>query len=205
MAHEKIILFGGTFDPIHRGHTQVAQAAADQIGAQQVVFVPARRSPHKQLPPVASDVDRLGMIRLAIAGRLSFSASDCELRRPEPSYTLDTVRDFRSRYGPRTDLIWLVGADAVKDLPRWYRISDLMSAAIIAVMYRAGYPKPDFSVCRPDFTPEQIKKLEQNIIPVPLIDISSTDIRARLAAGQDVNELLAPEVADYIRTRRLYR
>ncbi len=202
---KKIILFGGTFDPVHRGHIQVAQSAMEQIDASKVVFIPARRSPHKQQPPVASDADRLEMIRRSIAGRPYFEVSDCELRRPEPSYTLDTVLEFRSRCGPQTDLVWLVGADAIKDLPRWYRIRDLMSAAVIAVMYRAGYPKPDFTPCRPDFTPAQIQKLEQNIVPVPLVDISSTDIRNRLARGRDADDMLPPEVADYIRSRRLYR
>jgi nicotinate-nucleotide adenylyltransferase len=177
----------------------------EQLRAQQVIFIPARRSPHKKQPPVASDTDRLEMIRLSIADCPSFEVSDCELRRPEPSYTLDTVLQFRSRFGPQPDLIWLVGADAVKDLSRWYRISDLMSAAIIAVMYRAGYPKPDFTPCKADFTPAQIQKLEQNILPVPLVDVSSTDIRARLAAGQDADDMLTPQVADYIRTRCLYR
>jgi len=202
---KKIILFGGTFDPIHRGHIQAAQSAMEYLGAERVVFIPAGRSPHKKQSPVASNTDRLEMIRLAIAGSACFEVGDCELRRPQPSYTLDTVLDFRSRFDLQTDLIWLVGADAVHDLPRWHRIDQILSAAAIAVMYRSGYLKPDFSSCRSVFTPSQIQKLEQNIVPIPLVDISSTDIRACLARGQDVGDRVPPQVADYIRDHGLYR
>ena len=205
MAGKKIILFGGTFDPIHLGHVEVCVAAMDRIGAQQVVFVPARRSPHKNCLPTASDPERIEMIRLAIQGRPRLQVSDCELKRPEPSYTLDTVQEFRRQYGSRADLIWLVGADAVKDLPRWYRIHELMEACTLAVMYRAGYPKPDFTCCKETFSARQIHKLENSVVPVPLIEISSTEIRDRISREQEVKEILAPEVYDYIQAHGLYR
>lgn len=205
MSTKKMILFGGTFDPIHCGHIRVADAARQYIGAGQVIFIPAKWSPHKKQQPAASDQDRFAMIRLAIDGRPAFSLCDCELHRTQPSYTLDTVHYFRDQYGPRTDLVWLVGADALKDLPRWFRIDDLLDVADIAVMYRAGYPKPDFEVCKSDFTPRQIQKLRQNVIPVPLVDISSTQIRTRLAKGLDVDDMLPPKVLAYIKIRNLYK
>ena len=205
MDREKIIMFGGTFDPIHCGHIQVARAAMKHIEAQQVIWIPARRSPHKQQLPLASDSDRLEMIRRVISACPSFTLSDCELNRPEPSYTLDTVLEFRRQFGPQVELVWLVGADAVRDLPRWYRISEVMDNCTLAVMYRAGYPKPDFTACKPHFTHQQIQKLEDSVIPVPLVDISSTEIRNRLSKGQNVSEMLPPEVDEYIKTRRLYR
>jgi nicotinate-nucleotide adenylyltransferase len=93
MLTRRIALFGGTFDPIHLGHTTVADAAARQIGAERVIFIPAKISPLKGFFPFASDTDRLKMIELAIAGHELFAASDCELKRPAPSYTLDTVRN----------------------------------------------------------------------------------------------------------------
>lgn len=205
MSRKKVILFGGTFDPIHLGHIQVADAAMQHIGAERVIFIPAKRSPHKKQQPTASEIDRIAMIQLAIDGRKDFSLSDCECKRPQPSYTLDTVHEFLAQYGPDTDLVWLVGADAVKDLPHWYRIDELLAAADIAVMYRAGYPKPDFKGCRSDLTPQQIEKLEKNVIPVPLVDISSTEIRIRLSRGQNVDELLPPKVLVYIKTHSLYQ
>jgi len=205
MSRKKIILFGGTFDPIHLGHIQVADAALQHVGAEQIIFIPAKRSPHKKQQPIASETDRIAMIQLAIGARKDFSLSDCECKRPQPSYTLDTVREFLAQYGPDTALIWLVGADAVKDLPHWYRIDELLAAADIAVMYRAGYPRPDFEGCRPDLTPRQIEKLEKNVVPVPLVDISSTGIRTRLSQGQNVDDMLPAEVLAYIKTHDLYQ
>ncbi len=200
---KKIILFGGTFDPVHYGHLEAAEAARRHLNAEQVIFIPARRSPHKSDPPEASEHDRLHMLRLALADWNDFQVSDCEYHRPAPSFTVDTVQEFRNRL-PSASLIWLVGADAVKDLPRWHRIDRLMALCTLAVMYRAGYPKPDFSPCKPYFTAEQIRRLQDHIVPVPLINISATEIRRRLAQGQDVSELLPASVLEYIRPRGLY-
>jgi nicotinate-nucleotide adenylyltransferase len=98
MLQRKIVLFGGTFDPIHLGHTTVATAAAEHIGAEAVVFIPAKCSPLKDRLPEASDDDRLQMIALAVADNKNFQLSGHELRKPEPSYTLETVRQFQSDY-----------------------------------------------------------------------------------------------------------
>ncbi|HOK67072.1 MAG TPA: nicotinate (nicotinamide) nucleotide adenylyltransferase [Anaerohalosphaeraceae bacterium] len=199
----KIVLFGGTFDPVHSGHLQVADAARRHLNAERVIFIPARRPPHKSEPPAASEQDRMQMLRLALNGWKDFQVSDCEYHRPEPSFTVDTVEEFRRRL-PFASLVWLVGADAVKDLPRWHQIDRLMALCTLAVMYRAGYPKPDFTPCKPYFTAEQIRRLQEHIVPVPLLDISATEIRRRLACGQDVEGLLPASVLEYIRSRGLY-
>ena len=94
----RIALFGGTFDPIHKGHMIVARSAAEYISAEEVIFIPARRSPHKHCSTVAGGKDRLAMISAAIVGKSKFCVSDCELKRAEPSYTLDTVREFKRIY-----------------------------------------------------------------------------------------------------------
>jgi len=200
----KIILFGGTFDPIHRGHIEVALAAREHLQADSLIFIPASRSPLKQQQPIASDQDRLEMIRLSIGQNDRLRLSTCELNRPQPSYTLDTVLYFREKYAQQADLFWLVGADAIEDLSRWYRINELLEICTIAVMYRAGYPKPDFEACKEEFTPEQIAQFQQNIVPVPLIEISSTDIRNRISQGRDVRDFLHPKVYDYIKAHDLY-
>lgn len=200
----RIILFGGTFDPIHLGHVRAAEAAQQYLDAERVIFIPARRSPCKPEPPSASEEDRLRMVQLAIEGHEGFEVSDCEFHRPPPSYTVETVQEFRERLGSEADLFWLLGADAVKDLPRWYQIDRLMELCRIAVMYRAGYPKPGFSLCKPYFTAEQIRSLEENVVPVPLVDISSSEIRRRLACGQDASDRVPAPAAEYIRRRRLY-
>ncbi len=198
-------MFGGTFDPIHLGHTTVAIAAVEHIGAERVVFIPAKRSPLKQSFPEASDEDRLKMIALAIAGHKRFEVSDCELTKSEPSYTLETVRQFQADCGSDTSVYWLVGADSLDDLPHWHRVVDLIDECNVSVMYRGGYEPPDFSRFEPIWGPERVGKLERNAVPTPSIDISSTEIRRRLAMGCEVADMLHPKVADYIRERRLYQ
>ena len=138
-------MFGGTFDPIHLGHTTVAAEAAEYIGAEKIVFIPAKRSPLKSHFPIASDNDRLKMMALAIGGISNFQLSDCELNRLSPSYTLETIRGFQADCGGDTLIYWLTGADSVKELPRWYGISELIDTCILSVMYRAGCKRPDFA------------------------------------------------------------
>ncbi len=197
-------MFGGTFDPIHLGHTTVAAAATEHIGAEKIIFIPAKRSPLKGSLPKANDQDRLKMITLAIAGDKIFDVSDYELKRPQPSYTLETIRQFQADYGSETIIYWLIGADSVDDLPYWYGIAELIDECNLCTMYRAGCKKPDFAKFKAVWGAERIEKLQQNIIQTPLIDISSTEIRNRLAVGRDISNMLHPAVADYIRKRGLY-
>jgi nicotinate-nucleotide adenylyltransferase len=204
MKKIKIALFGGTFDPIHIGHTGVAAAAAEQIGAQKVVFIPAKCSPLKQSLPQAGDDDRLSMIALATANDNSFEFSDYELKKPQSSYTLETVRHFKVEYGVDAQVYWLIGADTIDDLPHWYRVDDLIDECKVAAMFRAGCEAPDFAGFERFWGAERVEKLRGNVIPTPLIDISSTEIRNRLAAGVDVSDMLDPAVLGYIRQRGLY-
>jgi len=205
MTKRKIVLFGGTFDPIHLGHTAVAAVAAENIGAEKIVFIPAKRSPLKVFFPKASDQDRAAMIALAITDYMNFQLSDYELKKPHPSYTLETVRKFQADYGSETEIYWLIGADSVVDLPLWYKTAELIDECNVSVMYRAGCKLPDFTQFTAIWGSARVEKLQRNIIQTPLIDISSTKIRERLAAGLDVTEMLHPTVAEYIRKRGLYR
>jgi nicotinate-nucleotide adenylyltransferase len=193
---KKIILFGGTFDPIHNGHLAVAKSASQQIGASKVIFIPARRSPHKHLKPFATDDDRLTMLRLAIGSDNLFDASAIELNRGEPSYTIDTIRLLKQKMGEDCVFYWLLGADMLKDLMKWHKIGELMNECNICVMNRGGFDRPNFNGL-----PE---KLRQNQIQTPLIDISSTEIRKRVADEQNISELVPPEVLAYIQKRKLY-
>jgi len=205
MAERKIALFGGTFDPIHLGHTTVAADAIAQVGAEKIVFVPAKRSPLKGFLPKANDDDRLNMISLAIAGEKNFEASDYELKRPAPSYTLATIRKFQSDYGSETSIHWLIGADGVDDLVYWYKIDELIDACNLATMYRAGCEPPDFAKFEKIWGRERVEKLQRNIIQTPLVDISSTEIRNIIAKNGDISKMLHPAVADYIRKKGLYQ
>lgn len=199
-----VILFGGSFDPIHNGHLMVADFAFGHLRADRLFFIPARRSPHKSAGPTADGQARLEMIRCAISGKEGFSVSDCELHRAEPSYTYDTVRQFRDQLGYDADLFWLIGADAIKDLDKWYRIEELLGLCRVCIMYRGGLKRPDFEQLVPAFGVTRVRQLENDVLPTPLIDASSSEIRARIAAGKPVDELLPEKVADYIRKTGLY-
>lgn len=201
----KTALFGGTFDPVHIGHTVVAIDAMKQIGAEKVVFIPAKRSPLKGFLPSAGDEHRLAMIALAIADIDNFDVSDCELNEPAPSYTLDTVRQFQNDYGDDVSVCWLVGADGVADLQYWHAIEELIDACELCIMYRAGCDRPDFAKFEDIWGRERVEKLERNVIETPLVDVSSTQVREALALGGDVSGMLHPDVAEYIRRHGLYR
>lgn len=205
MENRKIALFGGTFDPIHFGHTIVAADAAEHIGAEKIIFVPAKRSPLKGFFPRAGDSDRFKMISLAIAGNNNFQVSDFELQKPEPSYTLETVRRFQADYGHETSLYWLIGADSIDELQLWYGIADLIDECNLSTMFRAGCKPPNFAKFEDIWGPERVEKLQRNVIQTSLIDISSTEIRDRIAAGDNVNNMLHPDVVDYIHKHGLYQ
>jgi nicotinate-nucleotide adenylyltransferase len=204
MEKRKIALFGGTFDPIHVGHTIVASAAADHIGAENIVFIPAKCSPLKRFYPQVSDEHRLKMTGIAIGNDKRFRLSEHEITKAAPSYTLETVRWFREQYSEETLFYWLVGADTIGDLGLWYKVIELIDECNLCAMYRSGCGEPDFSKYEDAWGRERIEKLKSNIIETPLVDISSTQIRRMLSVGEDVGDMLLPEVAEYIRQHRLY-
>lgn len=204
MHKGKITLFGGTFDPIHLGHVIVAAEACKHLAAEKVIFIPAKCSPLKGFMPKVSDTDRFTMIALAIAEQERFEVSDYELNRPAPSYTLETVRHFQQEYGYETSIHWLIGADSIDDLVYWHKIVELIDACHLTTMYRGGCEPPDFARFEGLWGRQRVEKLQRDIVQTPLIGTSSTEIRKRLAAGQQVAEMLHPAVAAYIRERALY-
>jgi nicotinate-nucleotide adenylyltransferase len=200
----KIILFGGSFNPVHIGHIAVAEFALEHLNASQVIFIPAKRSPFKTHPPQVTDQQRTEMLRLAISDRKEFSIDTCELSRPAPSYTLDTVLYFKEKFPQDTILYWLIGADMVGDLSKWYQIQQIMDNCIISVMNRGGIDRPDFEQFEKDMPAEYASAIRKNMINTPRIDISSTDVRWRIEHSEDVSALLDSRVLNYIRTNRLY-
>lgn len=200
----KLILFGGSFDPIHKGHLDVARYSFEKIGVDKLFFIPAKRSPHKKDFPSVSDEHRATMIRLAIGKTEQFEISDLELKRSAPSYTIDTVFEFKEDYGNSAEIFWLIGADAIKSLDRWHRVTDLVDACNVCVMYRSGFKRPDFTEFREHLGQNRVEKLDKFVISTPLIDISSTDIRRNIARGLDVSAFLPSAVLGYIEQHKLY-
>ena len=183
----RIGILGGSFDPIHHGHLILARAAREELGLDRVVFIPAHLSPHKTDSKPATSEDRLAMVRLAIDGEDGFAASDIELQRPAPSYTVDTLRELRAAH-PEDELLLLIGADNVAKFDTWREPQEIRRLAQIAVLDRGAHRTPhDWPVVR------------------RLVDISSTDIRARVAEGRSIRYLTPGPVCDYIATHGLYR
>lgn len=205
MKNNPIALFGGTFDPIHNGHTTVAADAANRLDVQQLVFIPAKKSPLKAQSPHVSDAIRVQLIQHAIDDIPLFTLHTCELERPAPSYTLDTINFFHSAYGPHIKLYWLIGADVVTELAHWYRIQELIERCTLVTMVRSGCSFPDFSSLRTVVSTTDVKSLEEHVLQTPDVPISSTEIRRRLKNGEDVRGMLNPAVLETIQNHRLYQ
>jgi nicotinate-nucleotide adenylyltransferase len=184
----KLALYGGTFDPIHHGHLILAREAREQLGLDRVVLVPAARSPFKpgvaQTPPEV----RLAMVAAAVEGEPGLAVDDSEITRGGTSYTIDTVLAARARW-PEAELWWLVGADHVAELPRWHRYAELRELVRFAVLARAGSGAA-----------------AAHGLPVVArtIDISATEVRARVARGASIRYLTPPAVAALIARHGLY-
>lgn len=184
---QKIGIYGGSFDPIHHGHLILAREAREALDLERIIFVPAAVSPFKGRPPAASGEARLAMLRAAIEGEQGFEIDECELRRPPPSWTIDTVEQIQKRE-PEAELYLLVGEDNVATLSQWRRFDDLKKLVRFVVLDRTGSETPrDYRVVR--------RK----------IDISATNIRKRVARGQSIRYLVPQAVEKIIRRQNLYR
>jgi nicotinate-nucleotide adenylyltransferase len=204
----QIMLFGGTFDPVHNGHLIIARHIAEQLGFRRVVLVPAATPPHKH-PACAPAAQRLAMLRRAVRGEDLFEISTIELRRQGPSYTFDTVQEFlRPGPGPaRADIHWVIGADMLADLPKWYRAAELLELVNIVVALRPPWDERLDAILaslRGQVTPRALQRLARSIVRTPLIDISSTEIRRRVAASESIRYLVPEPVRKYIEDHRLY-
>jgi nicotinate-nucleotide adenylyltransferase len=201
----RLLLFGGSFDPIHHGHLIVCRCAAERLNAEQVILIPSANPPHKHGPALTAAADRLELCRLAVHDDPLFEVSDWEVRQPGPNYTLHTVRHFRNACSPRTRPYWLIGLDSLHELPTWYRAGELASACTLVTAGRPGLPWPSRDSLAKFMSSGQIDELEAHYLHGPLIDISATDIRARVRAGWGIRYLVPEPVREAIETRGIYR
>ena len=185
-ALKKIAIYGGTFDPVHHAHLILARDALETLGVDEVIFVPAAISPLKKAAPIASSESRLAMLRAAVKGESRFSVEDCELRRPPPSYTIDTVEELRGRNSDAA-IYCLVGEDNVARLTKWHRFAELEKMVHFIVLDRTGQP--------PSHSYPVIERK---------IDIAATEIRKRVASGRSIRYLVPPAVEEIIRREKLY-
>jgi nicotinate-nucleotide adenylyltransferase len=198
-------IMGGTFDPIHVGHLAIAEEAREALGLARILFVPAARPPHRPPGSISPAADRAAMVRLALDGNDAFEVSQIELERPGPSYTSDTIAtlaDLERAAGREPDLTFILSSETLRDLPGWHRPEQLVDACRIAVVPRDGYPAPDRAWLRTNFPGREDRF---DILSAPLLAVSSTTIRERVAAGRSIRYLVPPPVARYIADHGLYR
>ena len=191
-------VLGGTFDPPHRMHLAMARAAMDQLRLTRVLFVPAGDPWRKAEARVSPAADRLAMTRLAVAAEAGFACSDMELRRGGPTYTLDTLAALRAQGAP--PLWFILGADAVLDLPNWHAPERLVELARLAVVARPG------ATVEPASLDAILPGLAARVdwLALAADPLSATALRRRIAAGQPVGGDAAAAVVEYARRRRLY-
>ncbi len=195
----RIGLMGGTFDPVHYGHLFAAEEARERCGLETVYFIPCNLPPHKEVSDLTPAEDRFNMVHLATASNPSFCASRVELERGGRSYTIDTVREFRAGLGEQSEIYFITGADAIREIMTWRDNEELASLCRFVAVTRPGYELNDLKA---RLSLNLVQSIE--IVHVRGLEISSTDIRRRVAEGRSIRYLTPPEVALYIANQGLY-
>ena len=196
---QRIGILGGTFDPIHYGHLAIAEEARVALQLSRVLFIPTAQQPLKQHQPMAAAEHRLSMVKLACQTNSSFEPSDIEVNRSGVSYTVTTLTTLHEQ--GLCHLYFIIGADALADMARWYNVSKLLELAKIVGIKRPGI----------QISPEQLTgtlpqlKTQLTLLEGPSLDISSSELRKRLSQGQPIRYLTPDTVISYIETQRLYR
>jgi nicotinate-nucleotide adenylyltransferase len=225
-----IALFGGTFDPVHRGHIVVARAAVSKFDLKQVWFVPADIPPHKQKTPVTSFCHRYAMVSLALAGEKEFIPSLLEApddlgtanAERKPNYSVDTVRRVKKSLGKSDHLYFLIGMDAFKDIAKWNEAEELLAQCDFIVAARPGYSLADVASSlpaklRPSAAVTKLFRKQEisgplvlpgatlHMLPETHENVSATQIRAAVDRGAALKKLVPDAIAEYIQKERLYR
>ncbi len=197
--HERVGALGGTFDPLHRAHLHLADTAAQALELDRLILIPAGDPWRKRDRNVTAAAHRLAMTAAAVEERRGgLEVSDIEVRRHGPTYTLDTVRELRDRGAKQ--LWWIMGADAVLDLPHWHKANEILTCARIAAAVRPGA----------ELDRRQLDRIIYGLgrwldwVPMEPIDLSASELRARIARGEDVSEDVPAAVLEYARTHQLY-
>ncbi|MFG2058873.1 nicotinate-nucleotide adenylyltransferase [Micromonospora sp. NPDC048930] len=191
----RIGIMGGTFDPIHHGHLVAASEVADRFGLDEVVFVPTGQPWQKADEPVSSPEDRYLMTVIATASNPRFQVSRVDIDRGGPTYTVDTLQDLHDEYGPKVQLFFITGADALERILSWKEVDRMFELA-----HFIGVTRPGFELSDKHLPADTV-----SLVQVPAMAISSTDCRARVARGEPVWYLVPDGVVQYIAKRRLYQ
>lgn len=188
----KLGLYGGSFDPVQLGHLLVAQAAIEELGLDKMFFIPAAQSPFKTENQITPAEVRLRLLRLALAGKTNCEVDGQEIKRGGISYSIETLRDYAKKF-PAAELFYLIGADNISKLNEWREAGELAKLAEFVAVLRPGEIAAEFP-----------KPFRGRILKGFPIEISSSQIRARVKAGLPIENLVPPFVADAIRAAKIY-
>jgi nicotinate-nucleotide adenylyltransferase len=228
-AVRRLGLLGGTLDPIHLGHVETAQQARIALGLERVIVLPSRVPPHRLSPPLASRYHRFAMSALAVNGVDGLAVSDLELCAPGPSYTADTLTRFRESYGLQSSQVFFItGADAFAEIATWYRYPEVLDLAHFVVVSRPGFPAEtmrerlssladrmitvrdsglgtrDSEQVASGFSRKETRDSSIFLVTASTPDVSSTEVRKRIAAGESLDGLLPTAVERHIVQHGLY-
>ena len=209
MISKLIGVFGGTFDPVHNGHTKIIQNLLELIPFDEIKVIPNGQPPHRT--SVCSNNDRLEMVNLAFKGINQISVDEREIHREGPSYAIHTAREILEEFR-QDNIIWIMGSDAFSEIDTWFEWEDFLNIINILVMARPGSEIDSTSKAGTLILERQISNIDDLshgagkilIVDIDPINISSTQVRSNLAAGETVNELILEDVSDYIDSGKLY-
>lgn len=199
----RIGIFGGSFDPIHVGHLILAEHCREQAELDQVLFIPCAQQPHKKDGAFGSDRQRTEMVDLAIGGHPSFLRSSIEIDRGGVSYTVETLEQLREQHS-EDDLFLMIGGDSLNSFSTWKEPQRILELATPLVMARPGAGAVDFGLLSPFVDEKKLAEIKSLAIKAPLIDISSTTIRAAAADQKSFRYQTPRSVERYIQTQKVY-
>lgn len=204
-AHRRIGVLGGTFDPVHYGHLVIAEEVRTALDLAEMVFIPAGQPPHKQGDIISAAQDRLAMLEIATASNPYFTISLIDLDRQGPSYTIETLKLLHKQWGETTAIFFVIGWDSLEDLPKWHEPEGVLAQMThLVAVHRPGYQEePAFRQRLEARLPGIGEKLVP--LPAPQLDISSTDLRRRVAQGKPIKYQTPEAVERYIIAHQLYQ
>ena len=202
MVLTRVGVLGGTFDPVHRGHLEIAHSALAEASVGRIIFIPAGQPRLKSGEPSASPEQRLEMLRLAIHDTAGFEVSDVELGRTGPTLTVETLRELRKDLGEDAEVRFILGFDVLDRFHQWVEPEQVVTLARLMAVSRPGYADFDWSgfYARNPYARGRVDCRDSTAV-----DISASELRARIAAGESVGGLLPPTVEQYIRDNGLYK